>query len=272
MKVLVSGGAGWIGSFVELELKHRGHEVAIFDGIEDVTDQKTVDKAVSRADAVMHLAAILGTAETFGVERRVVQVNILGTLNVLDACERNNLPMVMIGTGHKGHPNPYAATKGCAEDLALGRARVKGQPVNIVRAFNAYGPGQKVCEPHGKAKVRKIIPSFVCRALTGMPVEVFGGKQLIDLVHVEDVAACLADALEPPYGCVLEAGTGVGISVRQCAEDVIAMCDSQSAVIVQEPRQGDSGAPVVATEPHCEHAWPYGMTETIDWYSQWLAR
>jgi nucleoside-diphosphate-sugar epimerase len=127
------------------------------------------------------------------------QVNILGALNVYDAAAARDIPVVQIGTGHKGQPNPYAITKACAEDLGLARAGVGGERIVVVRAFHAYGPGQKACAPHGRGTVRKIVPSMVCRALTGMPVQVNGsGDQAIDLVYVDDVAAALADALHAP--------------------------------------------------------------------------
>jgi len=177
---------------------------------------------------------------------------------------------VQIGTGHKGQPNPYAITKACAEDLLLART---DQPIAVVRAYHAYGSGQKACAPHGPSPVRKIIPSFVCRALTDMPVEVNGsGEQLVDLVHVNEVARVLVDAVDGPYGQVIEAGTGVARSVLSVAEQVIDLCGSSSPIVHLPMRPGEPERAVVAADPACGHPFPYGMEQTIAYYRSLVRR
>jgi nucleoside-diphosphate-sugar epimerase len=104
-------------------------------------------------DAVINLAGVLGTAETIGEEYEAAHVNILGALNVFDVFR--NVPIVQIATGHEGQPNPYAITKSCITGLALSRAQWMGQQIAVVRAYHVYGPGQKMCAPHGHSKVRK---------------------------------------------------------------------------------------------------------------------
>jgi UDP-glucose 4-epimerase len=266
MRVLVTGGSGFIGSAVRRELESRGSEFVPFDHPNDIRNAKAVDVATGRVDAVINLAGILGTSETFGSEREVVDVNIGGALVVADACRANGVPMVQIGTGHKGQPNPYAITKACTEDLLLAR----GDRVNVVRAFHAYGPAQKAFPPHGRSTVRKIIPSFVCRALSGMPIEINGdGNQVVDMIHVDEVARILVDALDGPHGQTYEAGTGVGMTVNDVAADVIAACGSRSQIVHLPKRQGEpEGAVVVADKPLSDKPWPYGLDETIDYYRQ----
>ncbi len=274
-RILVTGSAGFIGRAVRAELVTRGDVAVPFDAPLDVRHRATVEAMTSDVDAVIHLAGRLGTSETFGAERDAADVNIIGALTVADACARWGIPMVQIGTGHKGQPNPYAVTKGCVEDLLLGRAKVAGQRVAVVRAFHAYGPGQKAFPPHGPGHVRKIIPSFVCRALTGMPLEVNGlGNNVIDLVHVDDVARVLVDAIDGPYGTVLQAGTGVGMRVNEVAAAVIDLCGSASTVVHLPTRDGEpEGAVVVATAPLCpDHPFPWGMAETVDHYREVVAR
>jgi UDP-glucose 4-epimerase len=247
-----------------------------FDGDRDVRDLRTVTKALEEdaAEAVINLAGVLGTAETFGDgERHAADVNIVGAVTVFDAAARAGIPVVQIGTGHKGQPNPYAITKGAAEDLALARAQWKGERISVVRAYHAYGPGQKTFPPHGRSKVRKIIPSFICRALTGMPLEVNGdGTQLIDLVHVADVAAVLVAAIGGPYGRVTEAGTGKSTSAYSAATEVINRCGGPSQIVHVPMRDGEpEGTAVVARRPACaEHPWPYQLTETIMSYREHL--
>lgn len=268
MRVLVTGSDGFIGRAVCRELAARGMVADRFDRPADVTDRAQVAGAVAQADAVINLAGVLGTAEIFGAEAHAATVNILGAVHVFDAAARRGIPVVQIGTGHKGQPNPYAITKGCAEDLALARVAYRGERITVVRAYHAYGPGQKVCPPHGTATVRKIVPSFVCRALTGMPLEVNGsGEQLIDLIHVDDVAAALVLALECPSPHVVEAGTGKPTSVLDAARDVIAACASSSPIVHLPGRPGEPAeANVVADYPTSRNPWPHRLGETVDYY------
>jgi nucleoside-diphosphate-sugar epimerase len=271
-RVLVTGAGGFIGKFVCDELHARGLTPVTFDFPFDVCDRFAVEDMLDGCSAVINLAGKLGTAETYGVEHDTAKVNILGALVVADAAAKLGVPMVHIGTGHKGQSNPYAVTKACAEDLLLDRAQVTGQPISVVRAFHAYGPGQKMCAPHGPSPVRKIIPSFVCRALSGMPIEVNGnGNQLVDLVHVADVASVLVDALELPFGVVYDAGTGSATSVLEAARIVVDLCDSASKIVFVPMRPGEPEfSRVVAGDPRCERRFPFGMYETIEYYRQKL--
>lgn len=272
MRVLVTGARGFIGKYVTNELVNRQHEPIIFDAPHDIRNYDEISDWIDKTDAVIHLAGILGTSETIGDEQRSVSVNIIGTLNVLDAVR--DKPVVLIGTGHKGQLNPYAITKGAAEDLALARAAWTGTKVTVVRAFHVYGPGQKVCPPHGTATVRKIIPSFVCRALSGMPIEIWGtGNQEIDLVYAGDVARVLVDSIDGPYGNVVEAGTGIATTVSKCADTIIKALNSTSKIEYHSMRKGEPlDACVVASTPSCQNLWPYRITETIDYYRSTLVQ
>lgn len=265
-KILVTGSGGFIGQAVCGELTDRGMIPIPFDSPNDIRNRAALN-VVDGLDGVINLAGILGTAETVGAEYEAAEVNILGALNVADAARR--LPLVQIATGHEGQPNPYAITKRCVTDLMLSRAQWTGQKVAVVRAYHVYGPGQKMCAPHGRSKVRKIVPSFVARALTGMPIEINGdGQQQVDLVYLDDVARVLVDALDGPFGEVVEAGTGIPTTVLQAAQDVIDVCGGSTSKIEHLPmRIGEpAGACVVADSPLCPNEWPYKLSETIEWY------
>lgn len=272
-RILVTGGAGFIGQAVAAELAGRGDQVVTFDRPKSILRKGHLDIAFWNVAGVINLAGVLGTEETLGAEKHAAEVNILGALNVFDVAADRGVPVVQIGTGHKGQPNPYAITKGCAEDLGLARARYRGEHIVVVRAFHAYGPGQKVCPPHGTASVRKIVPSFVCRALTGMPIEINGsGEQLIDLVHVDDVARVLVDALDVPAGSVLEAGTGKPTSVVDAAKDVAAVVGQPVELVFRPMRPGEpEDSTVVAASPACHNPWPHRLDETVDYYRRLIS-
>lgn len=282
MRVLVTGSAGFIGQHTTGELTARGHEVVPFDRPSDIYNAGLLAYACRRSEveAIINLAGMLGTPELFGSEIPAVKTNIVGAVNVYDVAAARGIPVVQIGTGHKGQPNPYAITKACAEDLGLARAQWCGEKITIVRAYHVYGPGQKPGAPYGPAAVDKFFPTFACRALTGQPLELCGGgAQLIDPVHVSDVAVCLADAISgQSWGQVVEAGCGKAVSVAQVAADILREAWLRHDAPLLPPQQGEprAGEPqdaeVVAGSPVCRNPWPYLVDETVDWYRQWLTR
>jgi UDP-glucose 4-epimerase len=273
MRVLVTGGSGFIGTAVRKVLEARGDEFVTFDHPHDIRSYSDVVEALNGCDAVINLAGILGTSETLDLEHDLIDVNICGALNVARAAERQRIPLVQIGTGHRGQLNVYAITKACAEDLILSRTKWAGLKANVVRAFHAYGPGQKAPAPYGKATVRKIIPAFVCAALEGHPLYVNGsGMQTIDLVHVDDVARVLVQGIEGPYGRTLEAGTGHPVTVLSAAYAVIAACESESKIELVPMRMGEPlMSDVVATHVDPEaRKWP-SLDDTITYYREMLS-
>ena len=276
MRVLVTGSSGFIGSAVRKVLEAIGDEVVPFDMPEhDVRDAADLHHMVisTGASAIINLAGMLGTPELFGHEVKAPETNIIGAINVYDVAAEFRIPVVQIGTGHKGQPNPYAITKGCAEDIGLARARFRQEEIAIVRAYHVYGPGQPVGPPHGDAHVHKFFPTFATRGLTDMDLELCGGgEQTIDAVYVDDVAQVLVESIEGPYGKVLEAGTGFGMSVAEIAYDILSFMQSRSVVRTVEGRDGEPhNADVVAGAPLCQNLWPYKAAETVEWYRQWLA-
>jgi UDP-glucose 4-epimerase len=229
VKVLVTGGAGFIGSATVSELRNRGHEPVIFGrtqrpGTEsilgDVRDATAVTEAVAHADAVIHLAGVLGTAETIWNPRPAAETNILGGINVLEACSQYQAPLVNIAVGNHFENSTYSITKTAVERFVKMYATFRDLPACNVRAYNVYGPGQSVAQPYGSSRVRKIIPSFITRALHGEPIQVYGdGSQVMDMIYITDAARCLVQALEkgPANGTVYHAGTGRRTTVSQIA-------------------------------------------------------
>lgn len=214
MKYAVTGGQGFIGSWIRKELLARGHEVVVFDRhahsqmapgeeffLGDIRDETAVVELAAHVEGIIHLAAVLGTQETIGNPRPSADTNIRGSLNVFEAAAQYNLPVAYAGVGNyfmrDQGTGSYTISKTAAEDYARMFNAYRGGRIAIVRPVNAYGPGQSVAAPYGTSKVRKILPAFTCRALTGAPIEVYGdGTQVSDCVYVGDVARVFVGALE----------------------------------------------------------------------------
>lgn len=237
--VLLTGAAGFIGRHVAARLRADGRDVLALDrvgrtiaGCEtvlgDVRDATAVTEAMAHADAWIHLAGVLGTAEAVANPRPAAETNILGGLNVLEAAAQYGLPGVNIAVGNHFEHNTYSITKSSVERFCDMYRRHRGLPVTCVRALNAYGPGQSVAAPYGPSKVRKIMPSFAMRALSGDPIQIYGdGQQIMDMVYVEDVADIMVRALRHTeasggYDGVIDAGTGRRTTVEDIAKAVVA--------------------------------------------------
>jgi len=256
MKVLVTGGAGFIGGYVVERLIECGHEPIILDHYDrggyacpvflgDVRDATAVTEAMAQAEGWVHLAAVLGTQETIQNPRPAAESNLMGGLNMLEAAAQYDLPGVYIGVGNHWMNNTYSISKTMIERFVDMFNKNRGTRVNIVRAMNAYGPRQIPAQPFGESRVRKITPAFICRALAGMPVEVYGtGEQVSDMVYVADVARALVSALEAAanndvFDRAVEVGPYDHITVQEFARMVIAYCGSSSEVVNLPMRPGE---------------------------------
>jgi UDP-glucose 4-epimerase len=245
-RIGITGGAGFIGSWVAQKAVQAGYEVVVLDRtgnltgtvgrlveektgalfLGDVRDATAMAELAAHVDGIIHLAACLGTQETIRNPYPAAETNIMGGLNFLEACAQYDVPGVYIGVGNHWMNNSYSITKTAVERFVHMYNAERGTRVNIVRAVNAYGPGQSVAPPYGPAKVRKITPAFVCRALTGSPIEIYGdGNQVSDMVHVGDVATALIRALEAAaegrvIGDPVEVGPRDSLTVNQVAQIV----------------------------------------------------
>lgn len=286
MKVLVLGGAGFIGRHCCDRLIALGHTVTSFDpapyelpaphaGMRgDVLDATSVRCYVAQHDAVLHLAGILGTAETVDRPRTSIDVNIIGALNVFEACRQEGKRAAFITVGNHFMNNAYSITKSSAERLALMYNREHATQIAVVRGLNAYGPGQKA------RPVRKVIPNFILPALAGDPLIVYGdGTQVMDFIYVADLADILCRALLADHGVynrIFEAGSGRRTTINEVAGAVIRLAGSTSTVVHQPMRPGETEHSIVVADvttlaPLVVDAASLtplddGLAETIRWY------
>jgi UDP-glucose 4-epimerase len=245
MNVLVTGGAGFIGSHVVDTFLAAGHRVAVVDDLSTgkrsrvnsgatlhVVDLRSEGLAdvfeAERPDAVAHLAAQAAVPRSVADPSFDASVNVLGSLNLLDCCRRFGVKRIIYsssgGAGygdtdviptpedHPTHPaSPYGISKVAVEMYVRVWGPIYGVSGVSLRYANVYGPRQ---DPEGEAGVVAI---FCHRLLTGQAPVINGdGKQTRDYVYVDDVAAANLRALERPEvtGCV-NIGTGIATSVNE---------------------------------------------------------
>lgn len=299
-KVGITGGAGFIGSHVVDELINRGYEPVVFDHhartmhrdvelfLGDVRDPVAMTEFAAHVDGVIHLAAVLGTQETVKNPRPAAESNLMGGLNFLEAITQYDIPGTYIAVGNWWMNNPYSITKNMIERFCHMYNADRGSRVNIVRAVNAYGPHQLAFEPFSHSKVRKITPSLVCRALSGMPMELYGGGvQVSDMVYVTDVAKALVSALEyaeegKTFDKAIEVGPIEHATIKEVAELVNKRINRRGYLSVEikslPMRPGEKiGEPVTADsetlrligiDPTKLMGLKPGLALTIDWFEK----
>lgn len=224
-----------------LAAKAVGHEARSFDRVDghdimgDLSD-------LAWADAVIHLAGVLGTAELFDTPHEAIDINIHGTMNILEACAKYELSYTGI-TMPQVFPSVYTATKICATRLASAWHLAKGVPVSHVRAFNAYGLGQA----HGAGHPQKIVPMFAVEAWAGRPLPIWGdGEQTVDLIHADDLGRLLINATQFGDDWICDGGTGEAMSVNEVAEIVLETTGSHSPIQHHRMRDGETPTHIVA--------------------------
>ena len=253
MKILVTGGAGFVGSHIADGLLAAGHDVAIVDDLSsgtrenvpdgadlyvcDIRDRDALAKvfAETRPDRVCHQAAQMSVSRSVREPVFDAETNVVGLLNVCELAREAGCDRITFAStggalyGDVTEPAdedhallpiaPYGITKKAGEDYLRFYARQYGLTTVALRYSNVYGPRQN---PHGEAGVVAI---FAKNLLAGKPVTVNGdGKYVRDYVHVSDVAAANVAALtgELPRGfSAYNVGTAVGTDVNELAAAVI---------------------------------------------------
>ena len=250
MKSLVTGSKGFIGSHLLEALIKRGHTVSTLDRIAnnsthinrsieaDILDRDAVRDAIAGQDLVFHMAAVLGTSELVTRARDAVDVNIGGTINVLDGCRAENARLVFVS---KPNPwlNTYSITKHAAEQFCLMYRAEFQVPVTIVKPFNVYGPRESV----GPGRPQKMIPTSVVKALNNEPLTVFGtGEQVNDYIYIDDVVRLICELSmdENAINGTYDIGTGMGQTVNDVCDLIMELTGSHSKVQRVPMRPGET--------------------------------
>ncbi len=264
-KVLVAGGAGFIGSHIVEKLVGSGHGVTVVDNFStgrrenlpasvdvvqaDICDTSAMQKLTSQATAVIHLAAHVGIRDSFVLCAEDARTNVLGTISLLQACAESPVKKFIFAStmavyadrdspepvpeSHPAEPlSPYGISKLAGEKFTLVLCRQLGIQSLVLRYFNAYGPRQALNPYVG------VITIFIDKLLRGECPTVYGdGNQVRDFVAVEDVAHATLLALESNIsGEVLNIGSGHGTSLNTVARLVLEKINPALST-VHEPEQ-----------------------------------
>jgi UDP-glucose 4-epimerase len=269
MKVLVTGGAGFIGSHIVEYFAEAGHDVRVLDNLVtgflrnipqytniefvqgDICDYPTVEKAISGMDYVFHEAALVSVPLSCERPAEAFRVNTLGTLNVLQACVKAEVDKFITASSAAVYGNnpvlpkcedmfpepasPYAISKLDGEYLARMFYENHGLRTTCLRYFNVYGPRQDPKSPYAA-----VIPIFFEKARAGKDLLIYGdGLQSRDFVHIKDVVRANVAALEHGDGQVYNVAMGKSVTILDLAEKIISLTGSSSKIVHAPPRAGD---------------------------------
>ena len=272
-QVLITGGAGFIGSHTADALLEQGFAVRVLDDFSngkhanlnaaalrsgqltliegDVRDAATVDAGVAGVDAVLHLAAQVSVPRSVADPVASSTHNIVGFLNVLDAVRRHKVPRLVYASSaavygapealplletHTAKPlSPYGLEKFINDQYAALYSELYGVSSVGMRYFNVYGPRQDPKSPYAG-----VISKFADGLEGAMPLRVFGdGSQTRDFVYVGDVARANALALQADVTGVLNVGTGVSVSLLELIEAMQKAFGKPAQVRHEPPVHGD---------------------------------
>lgn len=269
MKVLITGGAGFVGSHLTEHLVELGAKVKAFVRYNsrndwgllellpkgklaqvevimgDLKDSDAVRQATKDVEIVFHLGSLIAIPYSYIHPRETIETNVLGTLNVLTAARENGVEKVIhastsevYGTAQyvpmdEKHPlqgqSPYSASKIGADMIAESFYRSFEVPVTIIRPFNTFGPRQSA---------RAVIPTIISQALTGEQIYLGSLHPTRDYTYIDDVVEAFIKVAESPnsIGEIINIGSNFEVSIGDIARKVTALV-GRNKEIVTEPRR-----------------------------------
>jgi len=303
MNILVTGGAGFIGSHLVRHYQGRAH-IRVLDSLRtgsgknlegldveflkgSILDDALLEKAMRGIDHVFHMAALVSVPESMEKIEECEEINVLGLLKTLRAAEKAGVQKLVLASSaavYGDNPDvpkresmlpeprsPYAITKLAGEfycDLFQRTTRLK---TASLRFFNVFGPYQDPGSAYAAA-----VPIFIRKALLCEPLEIHGdGSQTRDFISVRDIVAALAFVAENPSASgVFNVGYGVSTSIRSMAEEIISLCGSSSRLTFGPERPGDVRHSLAGVEKITEAGFrplcglKEGLAETISHFRE----
>ncbi len=266
-KVLVTGGAGFIGSrlagslcgkceVVVIDNFHSGNpenisglDLELVEG--DIRDARLVARAVKGVDSIFHLAALVSPAESLADPQKCAEINVGGTSTVLEAAVNAGVSRFLFWSSCSVYGNstgeacretdtpapgtPYACSKLEGESESMKYSGNGSLRTTILRCFNVFGPRQNPSGPYAAA-----VPKFISRALTGQNLPVFGaGEQTRDFIYVDDVAKIAISLAENNRTGIYNVASGISTSINRLARKIILSCSSESRIEHLPARKND---------------------------------
>ena len=293
MKVLVTGGAGFIGSHVVDKLCARGAKVRVFDMVMptyrndiefyhgSLLDLEALRMAMNGIDAIYHLAAVADVKDVFEEPHYSENINVRGTINVLEAARKIGVRRLIYGsttwvysevtetnvdeeTLLRPPSHLYTATKIASEYYCQSYSKLYNLETTILRYGIPYGP---------RARAGAVVPIFVGKALNGQPLTIAGdGLQFRKFVYVEDLAEGNVLALKPIAANKIYNLVGSEkVTIKQIAETVQKLIGNVTIEYVPG-RPGDfSGKEISSERAHRELSWQPGVSfeEGVRRYIAW---
>jgi UDP-glucose 4-epimerase len=306
MKILVTGGSGFIGSHIVEFYQGKAEAIRVLDNLRSgyrkslagldhtfiegsVTDRELVKEAVRGIDYIFHLAALVSVPESMAKPGECVDINVHGLLNVLEeaaaagvkklvfassaAIYGDNPEVPKIETMVPEPKSPYAITKLDGEyylDMFQREGRLE---TAAIRFFNVFGPRQ---DPKGAYAAA--VPIFIEKAVKGEDITVYGdGEQTRDFIYVKDIVGALTFAAETPgVTGVFNAGYGGQITVNDLARLLVSNADSSSKIHHEAARPGDVQHSRANAARLLEKGWrprytlDEGLAETFNYFKNLL--
>jgi len=308
LKILVTGGAGFIGSHLVDLLLSQNHQVVVLDNFStgklsnlpaaggalqivngDIRCGETVEQAASGCHAIVHLAAVASVQASVEDPCGTHQVNLVGTLNLLEAAKKRGIGRFVYASSAAVYGNteelpvrehnqlkpltPYAVDKLAGEYYIDFYRRRYGLKPFIFRFFNIFGPRQDPSSPYSG-----VISIFLQHALAGQPINVFGdGEQTRDFVYIADLvrlldhAVCTTKTITAP----INVGNGEQTSLNQLLAAIQAFASHTLEINYQEPRPGDirhSCADNRQVQKQMSYTSEYTITEGLKRTWEWMGR
>ncbi len=297
--VLITGGAGFIGSHLT-EALVDDNDVTVYDTLTtgsranvpdeatlieaNVRDNRKLEQAVADVEFVFHEAALVSVAQSIEKPHESHTTTATGTVNVLEAAREHDARVVTASSAavygnpeytpiDESHPldptSPYGIDKVTADQYTRLYNDLYDFDTVALRYFNVYGPGQTGGDYAG------VISVFIDQALAGKDITVHGeGEQTRDFVFVDDVVDANVKAAETSHvGEAYNIGTGESVTIRELAELIQDLTDTESDIVHTEPREGDidhSRADISKARTHLEYeptvSLREGLRRTIEWW------
>ena len=282
-KILVTGGDGFLGQALINRLKKEGHEVESYDLVQgkDLLNREQLEKAIQEKDAVFHLAAIADLNVSRECPLKNMEINVIGTINVAEACLKAGATLYYASTccvygnqkihpsDEKSLPNPteiYACSKLAGEHVILGYAKTCGLEYNIIRFATIYGQGMRPALG---------VYVFFSQALNDKPITVHGdGRQTRTLTYIDD----LTDGIMALFHSgikneIINVTTEEEISTIQMAKMIKKITNSKSPIIFISQRPGQTFREVVSAKKakkllgwQAKTSFKEGLEKTYKWF------